>query len=412
MLQNTFASLRHRNFRYFWIGQCISLMGTWMQRAAQIWLVYSLTKSPALLGLLGVFQSVPMLVLALPAGVYADRLPKRRILLITQTVFMLQAFVLSALVWTGQVRYWQILVLITIFGITQTLDNPTRQSFFIELVGKEDLMNAISLNSSISNLAKIVGPSIAGIVMAELGPALCFLLNGISYLAVIYGLFLITAEGAPAKTLDRSLNLYAQAREGLAYVWNGGTLRFTMLLMGAVSVFTHNTTIIIPVFVDQVLNKGVREYGLLMSASGMGALIGALTMASRSRKGLNGLMMIGCGILLCVIQMVTGFTRNYVLAALLIAAMGFVNMAFSNMSNSTLQMNSSDEFRGRVMSVYAFVHNGGTPVGNSIAGAIMESMGAGMGFFVGGAATLAVMTALLASQGKSLRSTLLARVTA
>ena len=168
---DTFAALRHRNFRYWWFGQCISLMGTWMQRTAQIWLVYSMTKSPVLLGLLGVFQSGPVLLLSIPAGVFVDRLPKRRMIILTQIAFTIQAFAMSALTWSGTAQYWQILVLATFFGITTAFDNPGRQSFYIDLVGKEDLLNAISLNSTIVNLAKIVGPSIAAVVIATLGPS-------------------------------------------------------------------------------------------------------------------------------------------------------------------------------------------------------------------------------------------------
>lgn len=402
-LEDTFRALKHKNFRYFWVGQCISLMGTWMQRTAQIWLVYSLTRSPVLLGLLGVFQSGPMLLLSLPAGVFIDRLPKRRILLVTQTIFMLQALTLAVLVWSGLVRYWHILLLATIFGLTQTLDNPTRQSFFIELVGKDDLMNAISLNSTIVNLAKIVGPSIAGVVMAGLGPAPCFFLNAVSYLAVLYGLLRITVEGLPAELSAREGTIMSQVREGLVHIWRSDVLRLTVAVMAIVSCFAMNSNVIIPVYADRVLHRGAREYGLLLSANGFGALCGALTMASRSKKGLNGVLLIGDVFFICSLQILVSLSRNLWLSALLIAAMGFANMAFNNMANSTLQLNSANAFRGRVMSVYALVHNGSTPFGNFFAGTVMEHMGAHMGFFMGGAVTLSLVLTLLLAEHKKVR---------
>ena len=405
---DTFAALKHRNFRYWWFGQCVSLMGTWVQRTAQIWLVYSMTKSPVLLGLLGVFQSGPVLLLSIPAGVYVDRFPKRRMIILTQIMFTLQAFALAALTWSGKAQYWQILVLATVFGITTAFDNPGRQSFYIELVGKEDLLNAISLNSTIVNLAKIVGPSIAGVVMATLGPGPCFFLNGVTFLAVIYGLTRITVDGRPKVDLRSKGKVWAQAWQGLDYIWRNKTLRLTAALVTIMSIFSKNTNVIIPVFTDKVLKQGVTQYGVLMSMSGVGALLGALVMASRSKYGLKGSFLIWTTLSVCALQVMVSFSTSLALAGLLIALIGAFNIAFSNTANSTLQLGTEDDFRGRVMAFYMLVHNGATPLGNAFAGGMMEHFGAPAGYLSGGLISFVLVTALLLTQRQTLRTTLLA----
>lgn len=398
MKYKVFSSLRHRNFRYFYVGQCISLMGTWMQRTAQVWLVYSMTKSPLLLSLLGVCQFGPMLLLSLFAGVFVDRFPKRKILIFTQSVFMIQALVLALLVLTGYVKYWEILALATIFGLIQTLDMPARQSFFVEMVGKEDLMNAISLNSTIVNLGKIVGPMFAGIVMAETGAGFCFLLNGVSYIAVIYGLFLIDIDGVSHKKVrDSALK---EIKDGIAYILNSKILKLTFVLMAIVCTFAMNIDIIIPVFTKDILHMGVEEYTMLLSAMGIGALIGAVVMAGRSRKGLNKSVLLWDGILVSIMQMTLIYVRNYYMVFLIIVIAGFLNLTFLNMANSFLQLNSADDYRGRVMSVYALVNMGSTPIGNFYAGAAMEKMGGQMGFFMCGAITFILIMIVLLFRSK------------
>ncbi len=403
---DTFAALRHRNFRYWWFGQCISLMGTWMQRTAQIWLVYSMTKSPLLLGLLGVFQSGPVLLLSIPAGVYADRFPKRKIVILTQTVFTLQAFAMAALTWSGKAQYWQILVLATIFGVATAFDNPGRQSFYIDLVGKEDLLNAISLNSTIVNLAKIIGPSVAAVVMAAVGPGPCFLLNGISFLAVIYGLSRITVDGVPKADLRNKGHVLEQSWEGLLHIWQNQTLRITAALVTIMSVFAMNTNVIIPVFTDKVLQMGVTEYGVLMSMNGLGALLGALVMASRSRRGLNRFFLVWTTMGTCLLLILLSFTRSAMLAGLLIALLGACNISFSNTANSTLQLGTEDDFRGRVMAFYMLIHNGATPLGNAFAGAMMGAFGATAGWLSGGLIASALLAVVLFTARQTLRSSL------
>jgi len=392
-LKDTFSALRHRNFRYFWCGQCISLMGTWMQRTAQAWLVYQLTNSPFLLGILGVFQFGPVLLFSLFAGVYVDRFPKKKILLFTQSLFTVQALLLTILVWTGTVQYWHILILAAVFGFGQSIDMPARQSFFIELVGKEDLMNAISLNSSIVNLAKIVGPAAAGVAMVKMGATFCFFLNTVSFIPVIYGLYLIDVEGK-VKIREKG-NVLTNIKQGLIYIRKNYDLMTTVLIMAVVCTFSMNTDIIIPVFAKDVLHKGPHEYSLLLSAMGAGSFIGAMLMAGRSKRGLKRAILFIDAFMVSIVQIIASFSGYLIPSMIGVALIGFFNMTFLNMGNSTMQLSSNDEYRGRVMSVYTIVVSGTTPVGNFYAGTVMEHMGANMGFFMCGVATLIPAVILL-----------------
>lgn len=402
--RGTFAALRHRNFRYFWFGQCISLMGTWMQRAAQIWLVYTLTNSPFLLGLLGAAQAVPLLVFSLFAGAIVDRLPKRRLIIATQTVMLLQAFALALLTWSGRVRYWHVLALAVVLGITQTLDMPGRQSFFVEMVGKEDLMNAISLNSTIVNLAKIVGPTLAGIAMEKVGPAWCFFMNGVSFIAVIWGLFLI--DVGDSKLERKDANVFRDVKEGLSYIWNSDALRTTAIILCIFAVFSMNINVIIPVFASDALHAGARTYAALMAVSGAGALIGALymaTMASKEGRRIKRIWLLRSAFTCSAVQMLMIFVRNTALALIGVGVIGYINLTFNNMANSTLQVNSTDRYRGRVMSVYSLVQNGMTPFGNIFVGTVMQKMGGGAGFFACGLANAVCMGILVILNPRAFR---------
>ena len=242
----TFSSLKYTDYRYFWLGQCISWIGTWMQRTAQAWLVYTLTDSPFALGLLGVFQFVPMLLFSLFAGVLVDRFCKKRLIVYTQIGFLLQSFTLAFLVWSGRVEYWQVLLLVAVFGILQTVDTPARQSWFIDLVGKADLPNAISLNSTVTQMSKFVGPMVAGIVIANYDIAFCFMLKGISTFAVFISLLFIKAKGDP-KTCEK-MSVTKEILEGLKHITGNSELKTTLLMMMIFCTFAMNTTVIIPVF--------------------------------------------------------------------------------------------------------------------------------------------------------------------
>ena len=385
-IATTFRSLKYKNFRYFWIGQCVSLTGTWMQRTAQVWLVYSLTNSPFLVGILGVCQFMPMLLFSLFAGVIVDRFPKKHILLVTQSLFMLQALIMTFLTFTGKIQYWHVFILSAFYGITQTIDMPARQSFFFELVGKEDIMNAISLNSTIVNLAKIVGPAVSGAVMIAFGPVICFFSNALSYIAVIGGILMIQVEPHVVRKAGR--NIFKEAVEGIRYIKKSEILSINVIVMAVVCTFAMNNDVLIPVFANVALGRGASGYTTLLAAAGAGAFIGAILMAFISKYGLRKNLLIIDALATAVLQIVMLFTRQYFVCMILLAMVGFVNLGFINTANSIFQIYSSDEFRGRVMSVYSFLAQGSTPIGNFFAGTVMQHLGGGTGFFYCGAATL------------------------
>ena len=386
-IADTFHSLRYRNFRYFWIGQCVSLTGTWMQRTAQVWLVYSLTKSPFLVGILGVCQFMPMLLFALFAGVIVDRFPKKQILLVTQSLFMLQAVIMTLLTYTGRIRYEHVFILSAFYGITQTIDMPARQSFFFELVGKDDIMNAVSLNSTIVNLAKIVGPAVSGAAMVTVGPVVCFLINAVSYVAVIGGILLIHIE-QPYVSHAANRHVLQEVAGGVRYIAHSETLVINVIVMAIVCTFAMNNDVILPVFAQVVLGRGASGYTTLMAAAGVGSFIGAIFMAFIARYGLHKNLLIIDGVATALLQLATVLTREYAVCILLIAAVGFFNLSFINTANSIFQIHSSNEYRGRVMSVYSFLNQGSTPIGNFFAGTVMDYAGGDSGFVSCAAATL------------------------
>lgn len=378
MLGAIFSSLKHRDFRIFWIGQCVSLMGTWMQRTALIWLVYTMTDSPFLVGLVGVAQFLPMLLFTLFAGAVVDRFPKRKILIVTQSLLMLQAFALAMLAFFNSEQYWQLLLLCAFLGITTTIDMPARLSFFADLVGKEDVMNAVSLNSSIVNLARIIGPAVAGIVMMKFGAAVCFLINALSFLAVIYSLTRIETKDSIAPPQKR--NMLEEVKEGLAYIKNDETLYLNAVFLAIVSTFAMNSEVIIPVFAKTVLGMGAGAYTKLLSAAGAGSLAGAVTMASLSKKGVRKwILLVGAAATLSV-QVLMAIAWNYALALLFVAMIGFFNLVFLNAGNSIFQVYAPDKYRGRVMSVYSFLTQGSLPVGNFFAGTAMQAFGGWAGY--------------------------------
>ncbi|HOP62354.1 MAG TPA: MFS transporter [Spirochaetota bacterium] len=388
-----FLSLKEINFRYFLAGQSISLIGTWMQRTAQQWLVYSLTNSPFLLGLLGVCQFAPIMLLSLFAGVYVDRYPKKRILLITQTVSMLQAFIISVLVFSGYVKYWHVFILAGILGLSNTFDMPTRQSFFIELVGRDNVKNAIGLNSTIVNIARIAGPAAAGVIMAGPGIGFCFFLNALSYIFVIFSLLKIKAYAKNIRV--KKQHILAEVSDGLKYIRNNGIVFYAILSMLVIGTFAMNTNVLIPVFAAEVLKQGPRGFSFLLSAMGTGALAGSLYFAARSRgEGRkNGIAIYS--VILALALIAAGFATSYSLLLAVLVILGFFNMLLMGTANSTVQLNTSDEYRGRAMSVYILVFAGTTPVGNFITGTIAQSLGPAKGFIFCGLVSLLLMMLLL-----------------
>ncbi len=383
MIKTLFRSLRHRNFRLFWLGQLISLIGTWMQNVGQSWLVLELTHSSFKLGVVSALQFLPILFLSFFTGPFIDYFSKRRIIIATQTALMLLAFALAVLDWTGVVRYWHVLILATLLGVVNTIDMPARQAFIVEMVGKEDLMNAIALNSSIFNAARAVGPAIAGLLIGAAGTAVCFFVNGLSFLAVLWGLLLMKfAEVATGKT--RSYHIVKDIREAMGYIVNTPVVLVTILLVSVTSIFGTNFNVLVPVFARQELHRDAAAFGLLMSSFGIGALIGAVSLAVISKGGPKPVFLLGGGIALSLFLVLIGFQKSYGLTALLLALAGWSMVTFFGMANTTVQLNTADGLRGRVMSVYTLAFGGLTPFGSLFAGSVAHWLKAPLTFALGG----------------------------
>jgi MFS family permease len=376
-------ALRHRNYRLFFGGQLISLIGTWMQMVAQSWLVYRLTGSAVLLGFVGFSSQIPVFLLAPVGGAAADRYRRHRILIVTQTAAMLLAFVLAGLTLTGLVRVWQIFILAAFLGVVNAFDIPTRQAFVVDMVGREDLVNAIALNSSMINGARIVGPAVAGVLVASVGEGWCFFINAVSYLAVIAGLLLMrltvrTRIPLPGPAL-------AGIVEGFRYVRHTRPIRTLLLLLGLVSLTGMPYAVLMPIFADRILHGGARALGLLMGASGLGALAGALTLATR--QGIRGLgrwvalAALGFGASLVLFS----WSRTFWLSAALLLPVGFCMIIEMASSNTLIQSLVSDRLRGRVMAVYSMLFMGMAPFGSLLAGALASRLGAPATVALGGA---------------------------
>lgn len=389
-LKNNFHALTHKNYRYYWTGQCVSLIGTWTQNIGQSWLVLSLTGSPFLLGLVGTIQFLPITAFSLFAGVIIDKFSKKKILLITQTISMVLAFVLSALVFTKTIKYQYIIVLAFILGCNNTIDTPTRQSFTIEVAGKEDLMNAIALNSATFNLARIIGPAIGALLMAYLGAGWCFLLNGLSFIAVIYGIMQIEVKPYVRKK-QKEASILKEIGDGLKYIKTNKILIQSILLTTIMGIFAFNYSVLIPVFTKNVLMMQEKTYGFLMSALGAGSLIGALSVSLKSKKGPKMTAMVRSIAVVSILLICTGMTKYYYTTAISLAITGVFNIMFSTTANSTLQMNSKDEYRGRVMSVYSLVFAGSTPIGNMFSGYTADKFGASAAFMLSGGIALVLL---------------------
>ncbi len=395
-----FLALRHRNFRLFWTGQLISLIGTWMQTTGQAWLVLELTHSALLLGLVGALQFLPVLILSLFGGVLADRLPKRTVLRFTQSFATLQAFVLWILVATGEVRLWHVLVLASLLGLTNSFDMPTRQAFVVEMVGREDLPNAIALNSSLFNMARILGPGLGGLIIAWLGVAPLFLLNALSFIPVIIGLFLIDnstlyaqVKRTPSEKNAQGQGTLQSLREGLAYVARTPSILLIITVIGVVSLFGINFNVVLPLFATDVLHVGAVGFGFISSAFGFGSLCSALWLAwSNRRPGVTWLLY-GIGIF-CVLEILFALSHLYLLSLVLIAGVGFAQIAFSATANTIVQTVAPDRLRGRVMSVYMMVFAGSVPPGNLFTGGLAHLFGAPIALLAG--AVLSLVAAIVA----------------
>lgn len=386
------AALRHRNYRLFFAGQLVSVTGTWMQTLAQSWLVLTLTSSAFNLGLVNVIQFTPILLFGLVGGVLADRFPKRSLLVATQGSACVLASIMATLVWTNQIQLWHVYVLAFGLGLVNAVDMPTRQSFVVDMVGRADLMNAIALNATLFNSARVIGPAIAGVLLATVGMAVCFTINAVSYLAVITGLLLMRLAPAPERAAERVL---ARLREGLGYVRRTPDIFLPIMLIGAAATFGMNFNIWVPLLAKLELGVGAGGFGILMSALGAGSLAGALALAFFGRLPSMPLLL-GAALALGAVEIVLSLVATTVplLAIIgLLATLGFLMTTMMAMANTRVQSIAPDALRGRVMSVYMTVFAGTTPFGALVAGLVASAFGATGSLALGGAVT--VMAAVL-----------------
>ena len=371
-----FRALKHRNFQLFTVGQLVSLIGTWMQTTAQLWLVYQLTGSAALLGVFGFANQIPMLVLASAGGYVGDRYSRQRGVIATQTVSMILAFVLAGLTLTHRVHEWHLIAITFLVGIVNAFDVPIRQSFFVDMVGKEDLPNAIALNSSIFNGARVVGPAIAGFAIAWIGEGWCFFLNGLSFLAVIFALLAMRIK--PTERKPSSESPLQSLLQGFRFAMRDRPIRSALLLLSTLSLLGLQYSSFMPVFAKDILHGGAKGLGFLMSAAGVGAVLGALQFAARTTyKGLS--KWIAVMSLICSVGLVV-FSQSHLfwLSTVVLFVVGFAATSQMAATNTTVQNRVPDELRGRVMAVYATMFMGVQPIGALLAAGLVKRVGAPM----------------------------------
>jgi MFS family permease len=385
-LPATLRALQYRNFQLFFSGQLISLIGTWMQNLAQAWLVYRLTGSMVLLGGISFCGQFPIFLLSTVGGIVADRYSRRRIVIATQTLSMLLALILAAVTLTHHAHTWHIFVLSALLGAVNAFDIPARQSFIVEMVARPDLMNAIALNSSMFNASRVVGPAIAGILVAAIGEGWCFFVNGISYIAVIIGLLLMRVE-PNARPANRASAL-ANIVEGFRFVLRNRPIHALLILLGIASVTGMPFQVLMPVFADRILHGGPKALGWLTGCAGVGALGAALLLASRQTlKGLSvwvatSAAAFGIGLI------VFSTSRSFLFSAVILVPVGFALMLEMGSTNTLIQSMVPDELRGRVMGVYSMVMMGMAPFGGLLAGLVADRLGAPLTVTIGGVVCL------------------------
>jgi MFS family permease len=370
--KGVFAAMRHRNYRLWFAGQLISLMGTWMQSTAQGFLLYELTRSTAYLGYAQFANGAPSLLLMLYGGVIADRAPRRTLLLLAQTAMMLLAVALAVLTFSGKVQPWHILVLAFLLGIANAFDAPARQSFVLEMVGREDMTNAIALNSTMFNIGTVAGPAIAGLVYV-LGAGWCFALNAVSFLAVIAALLAMRLPPAPPRRQNDSA--LAEIRAGLGYVRGNVVVRTAIFQLGAVSFFGVGVVALLPAWAVAVLGGGAALNGFLQSARGLGAVAGALTLAAVGGFIPRGRIAAVASLALPFALLAFAVSRWQPLSLLTMTLVGICFMSFANSANALVQSRTPDDLRGRVMSIFTFTFFGLMPVGSLVAGEAAERFG-------------------------------------
>lgn len=371
--RNTFAALKHPNYKLWFIGQIISLLGSWMQVTAQGFFIYELTRSPAFLGYVGFANGLPTWLFMVYAGVFADRFPRRSIIIITQTIMMILAFVLAFLTFTNIVEPWHILLLAFLLGIANAFDAPARQAFVNELVEKEDLVNAIALNSTMFHSGAAVGPAIAGITYAILGPAWCFTINGISFLAVIFNLLRMKIK--PLPRIAKRNSTFKDIVEGVKYLRTQKTILTVMIITASSSTFGLSLVTLFPAWAVKILHGNAATNGLLQTARGIGAVICSLLIASASKNMERGKVLTFGMIALPILMALFSFNRTFVISSTLLILIGAAFIAINNLSNAVTQTNVTEEFRGRVMGIYSFSFFALMPLGSLFIGTLAERWG-------------------------------------
>jgi MFS family permease len=382
----TFAALSVPNYRRYYSGQAVSMIGTWMQMTAQSWLVLTLTHSGTALGLVVALQTLPVLVLGPYGGVIADRVDKRRLMIALQSAMGVQALILGLLTVTGMVTVWEIGILAALLGLNNAFENPARQSFMMELVGPDHLRNAVSLNSVLVNVARSIGPAVAGILIATVGDGVCFLANAASFVAVVVSLTTMDATAlSPSPPTRRARG---QLRDGLRYVRRTPALAVPLVMMGLVGCLTYEFQVSLPVMADRGLNVGAAGFGFMTAAMGVGAVAGGLFVAARGKTGLRPLVAAAFGFGAAVA--LAALAPNLPLELLALALAGAGSISFMSTGNSTLQLNAATDMRGRVMSLWFVAFQGSTPIGGPVVGATMGALGARAGLGLGAATAVIV----------------------
>jgi predicted MFS family arabinose efflux permease len=389
-------ALNHRPFRSFFLAQLVALVGTWMQTVSQSWLVLQLTDSPFKLGLLGTLQFGPILLLSPLAGVMADRWPPRRLLLATQAVLACQALALALLVATGRARYWQIALLGLVTGLANTLDAPVRQSFVTSLVGRTDLVNAVALNSASFNTARIVGPAIAGLLIARLGVVPAFVVNGLGFAVVLVTLLGLTDDGAVKR--QRHASVGRDIAEGVRHLVETPRMRTVLGVLFVVSLCVFNFTVYVPLLARTVLHLGPEGFGFLMTALGVGAVSGALAVGARANPEPGLGLLLGTAAVACASLVGLSTVRHAWAAVPMLFVTGFAGIITVTGSNTIIQLGSPDELRGRVMSLYTWVYGGAFPFGSFLVGAISERHGVSAAFLFNGSLGLGLLLLMAATR--------------
>ncbi|MFH1398006.1 MAG: MFS transporter [Candidatus Omnitrophota bacterium] len=388
-----FSSLSVPNYRLYWSGMFISLTGNWIQIVALSWLVFQLTNSAFLLGVVGFLSSIPIFLFSLFGGVIADRMNKRNVLLFTQVVFMALAFILAILTQIKLITPGQIMLIAVLNGTIMAFDAPSRQAMVVELVGKKHLMNAIALNSVAFNSSRIIGPALAGIFVSLIGMSGCFYINALSFIAVIIALLFINITKVRG-AFGKSAGAIADLKEGLMFIRDNPLILILVAMIGIMSLFGTSYAILMPIFANDILKVGVKGLGILMSSAGVGAVIASLVLARLGDFKYKGYLLIISSLVFSLSLILFSFSRSYLLSIFSLILMGWGNVSLFALVNTILQSTVKDEFRGRIMSVYMFTFAGMMPFGNLISGSLASKTGAPFAVMLGGVICLILFLAI------------------